>query len=75
MASQTHGYREFVRIAAWTGKAITELDGTDLAAARAEVLGACGYEKQALAGSLGDARLGTIAAWPMTKISPLVSGT
>ena len=74
VASQTHGYREFVRIAAWTGKAITELDGTDLAAARAEALGACGYEKQALAGSLGDARLGTIAAWPMTKISPLVSG-
>jgi tRNA dimethylallyltransferase len=39
VASQTHGYREFVRIAASTGKAITELDGTDLAAARAEALG------------------------------------
>jgi tRNA A37 N6-isopentenylltransferase MiaA len=39
VASQTHGYREFVRVAASTGKAIAELDGTDLAAARAEALG------------------------------------
>jgi tRNA dimethylallyltransferase len=39
VASQTHGYREFVRMAASTGKAIAELDGTDLAAARAEALG------------------------------------
>jgi len=39
VASQTHGYREFVRMAASTGKAITELDGADLAAARAEALG------------------------------------
>jgi tRNA dimethylallyltransferase len=36
---QTHGYREFVRVAASTGKAITELDGTDLAAAQADALG------------------------------------
>jgi tRNA A37 N6-isopentenylltransferase MiaA len=35
---QTHGYREFVRVAASTGKAITELDGTDLAAAQADAL-------------------------------------
>ena len=39
MAAQTHGYREFVRVAASTGKAIAELDGADLAAARAEALG------------------------------------
>ena len=39
MASQTHGYREFVRVAASTGKAIAELDGADLAAARADALG------------------------------------
>jgi tRNA dimethylallyltransferase len=39
VASQTHGYREFIRVAASTGKAIAELDGTDLAAARAEALG------------------------------------
>lgn len=39
MASQTHGYREFVRVAASTGKAIAELDGADLAAARAAALG------------------------------------
>jgi tRNA dimethylallyltransferase len=39
VASQTHGYREFVRVAASTGKPITELDGADLAAARAEALG------------------------------------
>jgi tRNA A37 N6-isopentenylltransferase MiaA len=39
VASQTHGYREFVRVAASTGKPIAELDGTDLAAARAEALG------------------------------------
>jgi tRNA A37 N6-isopentenylltransferase MiaA len=39
VASQTHGYREFISVAASTGKAIVELDGTDLAAARAEALG------------------------------------
>jgi tRNA dimethylallyltransferase len=39
VASQTHGYREFVRVAALTGKAIAELDGADLAAARADALG------------------------------------
>lgn len=39
VAWQTHGYREFVRVAASTGKAIAELDGADLAAARAEALG------------------------------------
>jgi tRNA dimethylallyltransferase len=39
MASQTHGYREFVRVAASTGRAIAELDGADLAVARAEALG------------------------------------
>jgi len=39
VASETHGYREFVRVAASTGKAIEELDGADLAAARAEALG------------------------------------
>jgi len=36
---QTHGYREFVRVAASTGKAIPELDDADVAAARAEALG------------------------------------
>jgi tRNA dimethylallyltransferase len=36
--SQTHGYREFVHVAASTGKAIAALDGADLAAARAEAL-------------------------------------
>jgi tRNA dimethylallyltransferase len=39
VASQTHGYREFIRQAASTGKALAELDGADLAAARAEALG------------------------------------
>ena len=39
VASQTHGYREFIRLAASTGKAIAQLDGADLAAARAEALG------------------------------------
>jgi tRNA dimethylallyltransferase len=39
VASDTHGYREFVRVAASTGTAIAELDGADLAAARAEALG------------------------------------
>ena len=39
VASETHGYREFVRVAASTGKAIAELGGADLAAARAEALG------------------------------------
>ena len=39
MVSQTHGYREFVRVAASTGKAIAELDAADLAVARAEALG------------------------------------
>ena len=39
VASETHGYREFVQAAASTGKAIAELDGADLAAARTEALG------------------------------------
>jgi tRNA dimethylallyltransferase len=39
VASQTHGYREFVSVAASTGKAITELDGADFTAARAQALG------------------------------------
>ncbi len=39
VASQTHGYREFVRVAALTGTAIAELDGAGLAGARAEALG------------------------------------
>jgi tRNA dimethylallyltransferase len=39
VASQTHGYREFVHVAASTGKTIAELGGADLAAARAEALG------------------------------------
>jgi tRNA dimethylallyltransferase len=39
VALQTHGYREFIGLAASTGKAIAELDGADLAAARAEALG------------------------------------
>jgi hypothetical protein len=30
---------------------------------------------QVFARSSGNDRLGTIAAWPMTKISPLASGT
>ncbi len=39
VVAQTHGYREFVRVAASAGKAIEELDGADLAVARAEALG------------------------------------
>ena len=39
VALQTHGYREFVRVAASTGKAIAELDGAGFAAARTEALG------------------------------------
>jgi len=39
VASQTHGYREFIRAAASTGKAVAALDGADLASARAEALG------------------------------------
>jgi tRNA dimethylallyltransferase len=39
VALQTHGYREFIHMAASTGKAIAELSGADLAAARAEALG------------------------------------
>jgi tRNA dimethylallyltransferase len=39
VATQTHGYREFVGVAASTGKAIAELHGADLTAARAEALG------------------------------------
>jgi ribosomal protein L13E len=39
VASEKHGYREFVRVAASTGKAIAELEGAGLAAARAEALG------------------------------------
>ena len=38
MALQTHGYREFLRVAASTGKAIAELDSAGLAAARTEAL-------------------------------------
>ena len=38
VVSQTHGYREFVRVAASRGKAITDLNGTDLAVGRAEAL-------------------------------------
>jgi tRNA dimethylallyltransferase len=38
VALETHGYREFVRVAASTGKAIAGLDGADLVAARAEAL-------------------------------------
>ena len=38
MALETHGYREFVRAAASTGKAIEDIDGAGLAAARAEAL-------------------------------------
>ena len=38
MALETHGYREFVRVAASTGKAIADLDADGLAAARAEAL-------------------------------------
>jgi tRNA dimethylallyltransferase len=39
VALDTHGYREFIRVAASTGQAIAELDGARLAAARAEALG------------------------------------
>jgi tRNA dimethylallyltransferase len=39
VALETHGYREFLRVAASTGKAIEELADADLAAARAEALG------------------------------------
>jgi tRNA dimethylallyltransferase len=39
VASQTHGYREFVCEAASTGKPVEALDGADLGAARAEALG------------------------------------
>jgi tRNA dimethylallyltransferase len=39
VASETHGYREFIGVAASTGKAIAALDGAHLAAARAEALG------------------------------------
>ena len=38
VALETHGYREFIRVAASTRKAIEELDGASLAAARAEAL-------------------------------------
>jgi tRNA A37 N6-isopentenylltransferase MiaA len=38
VALETHGYREFVRVAASTGKAIADLDAAGLAAARAEAL-------------------------------------
>jgi tRNA dimethylallyltransferase len=47
VASQTHGYREFVGVAASTGKAIADLGGADLAAARAEALGhICAYSRR-----------------------------
>jgi tRNA dimethylallyltransferase len=39
VVAQTHGYREFVRVAVSAGKAIAELDDADLAVARAEALG------------------------------------
>jgi tRNA dimethylallyltransferase len=39
VVAQTHGYREFIHAAASTGKAIAELDGAELAAARAQALG------------------------------------
>lgn len=39
VALETHGYREFIRAAASTGKAIAALGGADLAGARAEALG------------------------------------
>ena len=38
MALDTHGYREFIRVAASTGRAIADLDGVGLTAARAEAL-------------------------------------
>jgi tRNA A37 N6-isopentenylltransferase MiaA len=38
VALETHGYREFVLVAASSGKTIAGLDGADLAAARAEAL-------------------------------------
>ena len=38
VALETHGYREFIRVAASTGKAIEDLDGAGLAAARSEAL-------------------------------------
>ena len=47
VTSQTHGYREFVHVAASTGKAVAELGGADLAAARAEALGhICAYSRR-----------------------------
>jgi tRNA dimethylallyltransferase len=60
VASQTHGYREFVRAAASTGKAIAELDGADLAAARAEALGhirAYSRRQRSWFGKLGASRV------------------
>jgi tRNA dimethylallyltransferase len=38
VVSQTHGYREFVGVAASTGEAIADLEGAGLAVARAEAL-------------------------------------
>ncbi len=74
MASQTHGYREFVRVAASTGKAIAEPDGADIAAARAEALGHIwAYSRRQRSwlrssdGSRSDHRLSVdLAAWRRT---------
>jgi tRNA A37 N6-isopentenylltransferase MiaA len=60
VASETHGYREFVRVAASSGKAIEELDGADLAAARAEALGhiwAYSRRQRSWFGKLGASRV------------------
>ena len=60
MASQTHGYREFVRAAASTGKDVAELDRADLAAARAEALGhirAYSRRQRSWFGKLGASRV------------------
>jgi tRNA A37 N6-isopentenylltransferase MiaA len=73
VASQTHGYREFVRVAASTGKAIAELDGADLAAARAEALGriwAYSRRQQSCFRKLGASRIDRRSA-VKTVVSPL----
>jgi tRNA dimethylallyltransferase len=61
VALETHGYREFIRVAASTGKAIAELDGADLAAARAQALGhiwAYSRRQRSWFGKLGASRVG-----------------
>jgi tRNA A37 N6-isopentenylltransferase MiaA len=68
VASQTHGYREFVRAAASTGKAIAELGGADLTAARAEALGhiwAYSRRQRSCFGELGAAQVD-----PRTAVKP-----